>query len=305
MGPLSHYESTGPEIWADTDGRVTHFVTGAGTGGTISGAGRYLREVSADRPSPTVAGSRSSRPTPRARSTPAARGAPISSRGREDFWPGAYDPARVDRVVAVSDAESFHMTRRLAREEGLLVGGSCGMAVVAAPRSRATSRRTRSSSFSCPTPVGLSLSRSSTTTGCAPTASRRPKAPRSGRCCVASPVTSRPWSHPHPQETLKGGHRHPAPLRRLQMPVVSRAAGHLRRGRRLGLRARPARHLHRQGSVVRRRRQAHGAGSAARRRRRTGRRARHALGPPMPCSSSRTASRSGSSRAPTCSVLAD
>ena len=131
-GPLSHYETTGPEIWRDTDGRVTHFVTGAGTGGTISGAGRYLREVSADREGGRV---RSSRPTPRARSTAAAPAARTSSRvSARTSGPSAYDPAQVDEVVAVSDAESFEMTRRLAREEGLLVGGSCGMAVVAALR---------------------------------------------------------------------------------------------------------------------------------------------------------------------------
>ena len=131
-GPLSHYETTGPEIWRDTDGLVTHFVTGAGTGGTISGAGRYLREVSADRAGGRV---RVVAADPEGSVYSGGSGRPYLVEGvGEDFWPSAYDPAQVDEVVAVSDAESFEMTRRLAREEGLLVGGSCGMAVVAALR---------------------------------------------------------------------------------------------------------------------------------------------------------------------------
>ncbi|MBR7743667.1 cystathionine beta-synthase [Phycicoccus sp. BSK3Z-2] len=131
-GPLSHYETTGPEIWRDTDGRITHFVTGAGTGGTISGAGRYLREVSADRPSGRV---RVVAADPEGSVYSGGSGRPYLVEGvGEDFWPGAYDPSQVDDVVAVSDGDSFAMTRRLAREEGLLVGGSCGMAVEAALR---------------------------------------------------------------------------------------------------------------------------------------------------------------------------
>ncbi len=129
-GPASHYATTGPEIWADTDGRVTHFVTGVGTGGTITGTGRYLKDVSADRASGPVqvVGA-----DPEGSVYSGGTGRPYLVEGvGEDFWPSAYDPSVPDRIVAVSDAESFAMTRRLAREEGLLVGGSCGMAVVAA-----------------------------------------------------------------------------------------------------------------------------------------------------------------------------
>ncbi|MGV9671821.1 cystathionine beta-synthase [Gordonia sp. NPDC003504] len=125
-GPQSHYETTGPEIWADTDGKVTHFVAGVGTGGTITGTGRYLKEVSGG--AVKVIGV-----DPEGSVYSGGTGRPYLVEGvGEDFWPEAYDPSVPDEIIAVSDADSFDMTRRLAREEGLLVGGSCGMAVVAA-----------------------------------------------------------------------------------------------------------------------------------------------------------------------------
>jgi cystathionine beta-synthase len=122
-GPLSHYETTGPEIWRDTEGSVTHFVAGVGTGGTISGVGRYLKEASAG--AVTIIGA-----DPEGSVYSGGTGRPYLVEGvGEDFWPEAYDGSVVDRIIASSDAESFDMTRRLAREEGLLVGGSSGMAV--------------------------------------------------------------------------------------------------------------------------------------------------------------------------------
>ena len=124
--PRSHYETTGPELWTQTDGRITHFVAGVGTGGTISGTGRYLKEVSEGRVQ--VIGA-----DPEGSVYSGGTGRPYLVEGvGEDFWPDAYDRDVADEIVAVSDRESFVMTRRLAREEGLLVGGSCGMAVVAA-----------------------------------------------------------------------------------------------------------------------------------------------------------------------------
>src|SRR5580698_5034611 len=128
QNPESHYRSTGPEIWAQTEGRVTHFVAGIGTGGTISGTGRYLKEVSGGRVQ--VVGA-----DPEGSVYSGGTGRPYLVEGvGEDIWPQTYDKSVCDRVIAVSDAESFLMTRRLAREEALLTGGSCGMAVVAALR---------------------------------------------------------------------------------------------------------------------------------------------------------------------------
>jgi cystathionine beta-synthase len=126
--PQSHYRGTGPELWEQTEGRITHFVAGIGTGGTISGAGRYLKEVSDGRVQ--VIGA-----DPEGSVYSGGSGRPYLVEGvGEDFWPTTYDKDICDRIVAVTDADSFAMTRRLAREEALLVGGSCGMATVAALR---------------------------------------------------------------------------------------------------------------------------------------------------------------------------
>ncbi len=127
-GPRSHYETTGPEVWRDTDGRITHFVAGVGTGGTITGTGRYLRDVSDDRV--RIVGV-----DPEGSVYSGGTGRPYLVEGvGEDIWPGAYDATVPHEIVAVDDAESFAMTRRLAREEGILVGGSSGMAVAGALR---------------------------------------------------------------------------------------------------------------------------------------------------------------------------
>jgi cystathionine beta-synthase len=123
--PRSHYETTGPEIWEQTEGRITHFVSGVGTGGTITGVGRYLKEQN---PAVQVVGA-----DPAGSVYSGGSGRPYLVEGvGEDFWPETYDRSIADRIIEVSDADSFAFTRRLAREEALLVGGSSGMAAFAA-----------------------------------------------------------------------------------------------------------------------------------------------------------------------------
>ncbi|WP_109509038.1 cystathionine beta-synthase [Nocardioides speluncae] len=123
--PRSHYETTGPEIWKQTQGKITHFVAGVGTGGTISGIGRYLKEQN---PAVQIVGA-----DPAGSVYSGGSGRPYLVEGvGEDFWPETYDRDIADRIIEVSDADSFAFTRRLAREEALLVGGSSGMAAYAA-----------------------------------------------------------------------------------------------------------------------------------------------------------------------------
>ncbi len=126
--PLAHYETTGPELWSQTEGRITHFVAGMGTCGTITGTGRYLKETNPEIRVVGVDPEGSIFSDPENVHSYAVEGV------GEDFYPENHDPKVVDGVVQVTDRESFLMTRRLMREEGLFVGGSCGMAVVGAIR---------------------------------------------------------------------------------------------------------------------------------------------------------------------------
>src|SRR5690606_2610009 len=113
-------------IWDQTEGRITHFVAGVGTGGTISGVGRYLKEVSDGRV--RVIGA-----DPEGSVYSGGTGRPYLVEGvGEDFCPDTYARTVCDGVIEVPDKDSFALTRRLAQEEGLLVGGSCGLAVAAA-----------------------------------------------------------------------------------------------------------------------------------------------------------------------------
>jgi cystathionine beta-synthase len=123
--PEEHERSTGPEVWSQTAGRVTHFVAGIGTGGTITGVARYLK---AQNPDVQIIGA-----DPEGSVYSGGTGRPYLVEGvGEDFWPPTYDPKLVNRTILVTDAESFAAARRVTQEEGLLIGGSGGTAVHAA-----------------------------------------------------------------------------------------------------------------------------------------------------------------------------
>ncbi len=126
MNPRSHYETTGPELWEQTAGKITHFVAGVGTGGTISGVSKYLKEqnpdikvIGADPEGSIYTSPNNMRPYK------------VEGIG-EDFWPGTFESSLVDEFLMVSDRDSFLTARRVSREEGVLLGGSGGTAVWAA-----------------------------------------------------------------------------------------------------------------------------------------------------------------------------
>src|SRR5450755_2204042 len=125
--PQAHYESTGPELWEQTGGRITHLVAGVGTGGTVTGTVRYLRErrpdlvvIGADPEGSIYAGGEEN-----------VRPYLVEGVG-EDFWPETFDPTVIDHWITVSDRDAFLTTRRFAQLEGILAGGSGGLALHAA-----------------------------------------------------------------------------------------------------------------------------------------------------------------------------
>ena len=174
--PVAHTKTTGPELWRQTSGRITHFVAGAGTCGSITGTARYLKEqnpdiqiIAAD-PEGSVFSGGSGRPY-------------LVEGVGEDFYPAAWDPDLYDDIIPISDKESFLTARRVSETEGILIGGSGGLAVAAAIQvaKRAASRRHRGR----PQPrLGprLSLARSSTTTGWPTSVSSTSATSASARC---------------------------------------------------------------------------------------------------------------------------
>lgn len=128
--PHAHVHTTGPEIWDQTDGEIGIFAAGVGTGGTITGTGQFLKSMNPD----VVVVGVDPEGSIFTADTEADVATYLIEGVGEDFWPETFDPAVVDRYEMVTDAEAFRMTRKLAKLEGLVVGGSCGMAVVGALR---------------------------------------------------------------------------------------------------------------------------------------------------------------------------
>ena len=278
--PRSHYETTGPEIWEQTDGRITHFVTGMGTGGTISGVGRYLKEQN---PSVKVVGA-----DPSGSVYSGGSGRPYLVEGvGEDFWPETYDRGIADRVIEVSDADSFAMTRKLARTEALLVGGSSGMAAEAAKVLAHELAGTPEGKDAVivvllPDSGRGYLTKVFNDDWLAQYGFPVDGASRDGRTVGRDPAgqvraAARPGAHPPRGDHRRGG-AHPRGVRRLaDARGPRRAADRGGRGGRLGVRPGTARQaLHRPGPAHRRRRAAHVAADADDRLDRAGDRRRQA-----------------------------
>ena len=174
--PQAHYDTTGPEIWEQLGEELDVLVTGVGTGGTVSGTGHYLKER---KPGLQIVGAD---PIGSIYSSEHVHSYLVEGVG-EDFWPTTFDRNVVDRWLRVSDREAFAATRRVAREEGILIGASGGLALHAALRSPPSCRPSAPCSSSCPTAAGPTSRRSSTTTGCSCTAC---STARSGRPPPAS-----------------------------------------------------------------------------------------------------------------------
>ena len=297
--PRSHYETTGPEIWEQTEGKITHFVAGVGTGGTISGIGRYLKEQN---PDVKVIGA-----DPAGSVYSGGTGRPYLVEGvGEDFWPTTYDRDIADRIIEVSDADSFDFTRRLAREEAMLVGGSSGMAAFAAVQ--------LAQELDDPDAVIVVLLPDSgrgylgkvfndewlAQYGFLPATADEPTVGQVLR--GKERPAPRPRAHP-PQRDHRRGGAHPPGVRRLaDARGPRRAADRRGRGGRQRLGARAARRaVLRPRQAGRPGRDAHGRAAADDRRQRAGGRGgRQAARRPTRCWCRRTASRSASSPGRTC-----